>query len=339
MPRELSTLATYSQYIAARMGVMALSAIDVETNLRAAAALGQLMYRIDKRHRVRAQTNLKLAFPDWDQATIDRTVKRSFEHFMQLVVEVCFSTRLIHPDSWTKRIVLDPSLRPTIEIFNAGKPAILVTGHIGNWEVLGNILATLGYRMDAIARPLDNKLINDWVLGLREKRGMRIITKWNATDRMTSVLENGGTLGFIADQNAGDKGLFVPFFGRLASTYKSVGLLAMTQNVPVICGYAFRRDDGYRYQFGVTDIIQPDEWQAQPDPLFYLTARYMRGLENAIRLCPHQYFWMHRRWKSRPPHERKGKPVPTSLRDKLAALPWMDDASVERACQPVEPLV
>ena len=127
-------------------------------------------------------------------------------------------------------------LGPAIDLLNTGKPAILVTGHLGNWEVLGTLLAVLGYRCDAIARPIDNPLISDWLMGVRERRGLRIITKWNATDRMVAVLHRGGALGYIADQNAGTRDLFVPFFGKLASTYKSIGLLAMTQEVPVVCG-------------------------------------------------------------------------------------------------------
>src|SRR5690606_19753661 len=132
----------------------------------------------------------------------------------------------------------------------------------------------LGYDVDAIARPIDNPLINRWLLGIRERKGMRIITKWDATERMLQVLEAGGALGFIADQNAGDKGLFVPFFGRLASTYKSIGLLAMNRQVPVVCGYAHRIGPGFRYELGVVDVIRPEEWESQRDPLFYITARY-----------------------------------------------------------------
>ena len=65
-----------------------------------------------------------------------------------------------------------------MDLLNARKPVILVTGHLGNWEVLGYLLAVIGYEVDAIARPIDNPLINDWLLGIRENKGMRIITKW-----------------------------------------------------------------------------------------------------------------------------------------------------------------
>jgi KDO2-lipid IV(A) lauroyltransferase len=153
---------------------------------------------------------------------------------------------------------------------------------------------------------------------------------------MMEVLREGGALGIIADQNAGDRGMFVPFFGKLASTYKSVGLLAMRQKVPIICGYAHRVGYDCQYEMGVEDIIEPDQWQNQPDPLFYITARYMRAIEMMVRKAPKQYLWMHRRWKSRPPHEHQGKPMGDSLRRNLESLPWMTPELMKRLEEPVD---
>ena len=80
-----------------------------------------------------------------------------------------------------------------------------------------------------------------------------------------------------------------------------------------------------RYRIEVSDCFSSDDWADQPDPLFYITARYRRSIEEMIRRTPEQYLWMHRIWKSRPRHERLNKPFPDSLRAKLAALPWMTD--------------
>ena len=300
MARQISPVALWSQYLAARLGAAALTTFDVQTNLHTAAALGRLVYRYDRRHRERTEANLRAAFPELRGRAFDHLTVETFEHLVQLVVEVCHAPRLIHRDSWPQRIDVG-AMSETLDLLNRGRPVLLVTGHLGNWEILGYLMAVLGYRVDAIARPLDNRLINDWLLGIRQRRGMRIITKWQATDQMLDVLRAGGALGFIADQNAGDKGLFVPFFGRLASTYKSIGLLALSQNVPIICGFARRVTDGYRYEVGTGDIIYPEDWAGQPDPLYYVTARYTRAIEGMIRACPTQYLWMHRRWKSRPP--------------------------------------
>jgi KDO2-lipid IV(A) lauroyltransferase len=184
-------------------------------------------------------------------------------------------------------------------------------------------MAAIGYPFVALARPLDNPVINAWLIGLREVRGMKIITKWGATPVLQDTLRGSGRVGFIADQNAGDQGLFVPFFGRLASTYKSIGLLAMRYNAPIIAGYAIRVGDRLKYEVGYTDFIHPHEWTDQPDPLFYITARYSRAIEQMVRMAPGQYLWLHRRWKSRPRYERENQPTPARLIAKLEQLPWM----------------
>src|SRR5947208_640108 len=86
----------------------------------------------------------------------------------------------------------------------AAMALLMLTGHVGNWEVLGFLMAVLGYQFEAIAWPIDNPYISNWLFDIRQRRGLGIITKWNATDRMVEVLQGGGALGFIADQNAGD---------------------------------------------------------------------------------------------------------------------------------------
>ncbi|NLF33252.1 MAG: lysophospholipid acyltransferase family protein, partial [Planctomycetes bacterium] len=114
------------------------------------------------------------------------------------------------------------------------------------------------------------------------------------------VLAAGGTLCFIADQDAGRKGIFADFFGRPASWYKSIGLLAMQYRVPIIAGAAARQGRGFHYRIAVERIIQPEEWDAQADPLQWITDTYAAALERIIRANPEQYLWVHRRWKSRP---------------------------------------
>ncbi len=324
----------WTQYLGARLAAMALTSFDVDSNLRCAAFLGRLLYRVDARHRQRTLHHLALALPELSREQREDLALRSCEHFVQFVAEFCHTPQVLHSGSWAYRTRMT-NMAPALQILNAGRPALLVTGHLGNWEILGYLLAVLGYRCDAIFRPLDNAMINDWIVGVRQRRGMRIIPKWNATDRMLDVLRAGGALGFIADQNAGDKGLFVPFFGRLASCYKSIALLAIDQEVPIICGYARRIGPGYRHEMGMSDLIRPEDWANQRDPVYYITARYVRAIETMIRACPEQYLWMHRRWKSRPRYEREGKPMPAALRRNLEELPWMDAATLQRLGEPI----
>lgn len=336
MARNQSPLVNWSQYLALRCGAMAMHTFPVERNLQVARRVGSLMYRHSGRHRERAMQHLRMAMPELGEPRIGEIAERSMQHFMRLGIEVMFTTRLIQHDTWAQHVRLK-NLEESLDLVLSKRPTILVTGHYGNWEVLGYVMGLLGMDLSAVARPLDNPLVNRWLLGVRERRGMRIITKVGATDTMLEVLEHGGTLAFIADQNAGNKGMFVPFFDRLASTYKSIGLLALRYNAPVICGYARRRPDGFGFDVGTTDIIRPEDWRQADDPLYYLSARYTRAIETMVRDDPDQYLWLHRRWKSKPRHERLGRAMPAGVRQQLLSLPWVgedDVARIEAAHQP-----
>ena len=291
------------QYLALRLVAAALHCFPVDTNLRTAKLIGSLMYSFDRRHRDRALGNLRRSFPDMPEARRQKMARRSMQQLVMLGVEVLFTTRLIRLDTWRRYVEL-VNFQEVLKLLVRGdRGLIMLTGHYGNWEVLGYVLATLGFPTTSIARPLDNPYLSEFVFGVREKTGQRIIAKKGATTEVTDVLSAGGTVGFIADQNAGSKGLFVDFFGRKASTYKSIGLLAMEYEVPVVIGYARRINDRFHFQIGVQDVIYPEDWKAQDDPLRYITQRYTKGIEDFVREEPGQYLWVHRRWKTRPKGE------------------------------------
>jgi KDO2-lipid IV(A) lauroyltransferase len=301
--KERNDWLDWLQYLALRLVAAALHCFPVDTNLRTAKLVGSALYRIDKRHRDRALGNLRRSFPDMSPRRRERMAERSMQQLVMLGIEVLFTTRLIRLDTYSRYVELH-NFAETLKLMVRGdRGLIMLTGHYGNWEVLGYVLATLGFPTTSIARPLDNPYISEYVFGVREKTGQKIIAKKGATTEVTEVLDRKGTVGFIADQNAGTKGLFVDFFGRKASTYKSIGLLAMEYEVPVVVGYARRLGDRFRFLVGVQDVIYPEDWKTQDDPLRYITQRYTKGIEDFVRDDPGQYLWVHRRWKTRPKGE------------------------------------
>lgn len=339
MAKNQSAIVNWSQYLGLRAVSGFMHCFTVQQSLSTAACAGSLYYRFCKRHRTRAENNIALSFPDWSREQVQDIAHRSIQCMFQLfMVDALVTPRCITESSWPSYIRIGDMPR-TVERLIRSQPAIFITGHCGNWELLGYCLAVFGYPLNALARPLDNPLLNRWVMGIRQERGMRIITKWGAAPILQKMLADGEWIGFIADQNAGDQGLFVPFFGRMASSYKSIGLLAMKYNIPIVAGVAHRINGRFEYELSCTDYITPEDWQDQPDPLFYITARYNRAMEQMIRMAPEQYLWVHRRWKSRPRYERHGKPMPKRTIDKLRSLPWLSpsefDLIVDRSC-PVE---
>src|ERR1035437_7505383 len=233
-------LVNYSQYFGARTVAMLLGLFPVNANLGTARAIGSIMYRIDRKHRKRSLENLRASFPEKPQGELEDIAERSMQHFIELVMDVLFTTRMINIESWHKYVhfggggpgsPVHGNLAESLRIMIRSRGAIMLTAHYGNWEILGYALATLGFETYSIARPIDNPLIDSWLLDVREKRGQIILSKRGVTNTALDGLEKKGVLGSIAYQNAGPKGLFVPFFGRLASTYKSIGLMAVQHDV------------------------------------------------------------------------------------------------------------
>jgi KDO2-lipid IV(A) lauroyltransferase len=294
------------EYVALRLWIVIIGCFPIDMNLRTARLLGRIWWAVMKRHRERALENLRPALGRrYTEPQLRRIARRSFEHFVQLyLVELVLTPRAVTEWSWARYVELG-ELGPALRVLLAGRGAILLTGHFGNYELLGYTICRLGIPLTAVMRPADNPLINEYLVASRAAGGLSLLHKKGVSAVAGDVLDRGGALCFIADQDAGRKGLFVDFFGRPASTYKSIGLLAMQKHVPIIVGYAARARRGFHYRIAVERIIQPSEWETRDDPLRWVTQTFTRALEAAIRRWPEQYLWVHRRWKHRPKAERR----------------------------------
>lgn len=304
MAKPRNKFLDYIAYLGLRLFAAFVHMAGHEANYRTACWLGNMMYRFDKRHRHRALEHLRRSFPDWSEAKREQVARASMRNLVYLGVEVLFTTRLITPGRWRRHVKLT-NMAETIRLLLEEKSGvIMVTGHFGNWEVLGYIMATLGFPTVSVARRLDNPYVNDYIIGIRERNGMKIVDKSGAAAEVEDVLSRKGVVGFIADQDAGRKGAFVDFFGRKASTYKIIGLMAREFNVPVVIGCGKRLDENYHFEMAVQRMIHPHEWQGKDDPVLWITQEYTRAIEEMVRMAPEQYLWVHRRWKHRP----KGEP-------------------------------
>lgn len=340
-------------YLALRWGLSFPLVAGTWPSSCAAEYLGRVFAKLpfNRKRLDRARDHLRTAFPEWTKDQVDACAGYSYEHLFRLMVEFCYTPRLLNDDNFMEHVevlgaggVRLPSASGVRGVGGAlntvlqGRPSVMITGHCGSWEVLGYTMALLGFPMHALYRPLDNPAADTWVRAIRARRGLELLDKFGATRRLPEIMSRAEPVGFVADQNAGDRGLFVPFFGRLASTYKTPGLLAMQHDATIIVAMgrrlngpeAWKAGRGFRYRVELSDVIEPADWKDRPDPLFYITARYRRALETLIRASPEQYLWMHRIWKSRPRHERLGKPTPRALAEKIRSLPWLSEREAAR---------
>jgi len=287
-------------YLGARSLLAIMQVFPLDWNLQTARIFARVWAVILPRHRQRALAHLSSAYHGKLLAhEISRLADRCLESVVMFAVEVICLPRMINRWTWSRYIRL-VNFNEALKLFLEGRGAILVTGHYGSFELIGHLLAALDFRTIAVMRPLDNPLLNQFIVDSRKTHGLELLDKRGAASQAEELLHDGALVGFIGDQDAGRKGVFVDFFGRPASTYKSIGLLAMATSSPIVIGYARRRGNQAQYDIGVQRIIHPHEWESQASPLEWITQAYTSAIEEFVRAEPSQYLWIHRRWKSRP---------------------------------------
>jgi len=306
MAKERQPIIDYLVYLAVRAVVCLVQALSYRQARAFAHVLARLAFQIDKRHREVAKENLRHAFPNqYTDSELDEVVLRVYQHFLTLIMEIAHLPRKLHVENWRKHIELI-NANVMIQAITSGRPLLIVTGHFGNWEMAGFALGLLGFKTYAVARVLDNPHLENYLKQFRQKTGQKLLAKKGDFDQMQELLAQGAVIATLADQDAGPKGMFVNYFGRPASTYKSMALMAIEYNVPILVIGVPKVGEPMRYRVVAVDYIEPGEFADRPDALKAITQRFTVSLESIVRQYPEQYFWLHRRWKHQPP-VRKAK--------------------------------
>ncbi len=265
------------------------------------------------RRKMVAENICRALGEDLSDRQLDRIIHGMWVHLFRLVVEMVQMPRKFR--RYNMRDIIQ--LRDTeqcVQAMSSGRPVIALSGHYGNWEVALMVFGAFGFPMGAIARDLDNPYLNDWFKATRGSTGHMLISKKGAREYVDRILGRGGFMAMLFDQDAGPRGIFVDFFGHPASTFKSIALMAMQHDAIIYVGCARRLPDDFRnnrwvrYDLGCEEMIDPRDFQT-PDAVREISQRYTHALERAILRAPEQYFWLHRRWKTRPQDRRKNEPV------------------------------
>jgi KDO2-lipid IV(A) lauroyltransferase len=303
MSKKRAPSIDFAIYLLIRVVVCVIQALSWSSALAFARLLAGLAYRVDRRHRAVADANLRHAFPEMSPAERETVVRANYEHFMAMVVEMIRLPRILRPSNVEKYFHwADPQdLERILAWWRSGRPLLGLTGHFGNWEVLNYVFGMGGCRGGVVARRLDNPYLDRYLADFRRKTGLTLLDKNRDYQKMLDILEQGGCLGLVGDQDAGPRGLFVDFLGRPASTFKSIALLSLQYRAPILVLGAARVGHPLRYELYLEDTILPEDYINRPDATQAITLRYTQALERLIRRFPEQYFWLHRRWKSEPP--------------------------------------
>jgi KDO2-lipid IV(A) lauroyltransferase len=294
----------YLVYFVVRLLVCVVQAMRMETGRRLSQWLAWLLADVLRLRAEVVDENLRHAFPAMPQQERKRLTRQMWEHLLLLVLEVAHAPRKIHQSNWRKHVRLK-NPKQFAEILLSDRPMIVVTGHFGNFELGGFLLGVIGYPTHSVARPLDNPYLHRYVDHFRRLTGQYTVPKKGGYDQILEVLAGGGTMAFLADQAAGPKDCWVDFFGRPASTYKAIALLALEHDAPVAVCYARRLDRPLVFEMVTAAVADPRDAEDDVGSIHGLTQWYTTQLEQAIRESPEQYWWVHRRWKDRPPRRRR----------------------------------
>lgn|SRR5574341_328881 len=261
---------------------------------------GRLAFRLDRRHRTVAVENLSRAFPDrFSSGEVEALARRVFENLGRTVVDVARSDRLLTGQE-AGAFQVDGFER-LLSARQRGKGVVVITAHLGPWELLPLFVARHYGPSCMVARPLDDPRLDDLLNRMRERGGNRVIRKRDAIQAILQAIRRGEIVGILIDQHISEKeGVVVPFFGRPASTVSGPALIAIRSGAAVVPMVIVREARGqYRVQIAPeVPVRRSGDLKAD---LVVNTARFTAAIEAFIRERPDQWFWVHRRWKTRLP--------------------------------------
>jgi len=246
--------------------------------------------------------NLELAFPEMPVAERERILRIEYRNLGWLLAEFCQMSS--YTLAFASRFIRYEGLEHYLAARDRGKGVLVLTGHLGAWELSSYYHSLAGYPMGMVIRRLDNPLVDQMVNRIRCRHGNRVLHKDDFARGLIAAMRAGETVGILMDTNmTPPQGLFVPFFGVLACTASGLARVALKTGAAVLPGFLLWEEVERQYVLHFyPEIALADSGDAEADAA-QNTARFTAALEDAIRQYPSQWLWMHRRWKTRPPGE------------------------------------
>ena len=307
--KRRSRLRDVAEYASVRAVEFAFAAMPIRMALACGRALGLWLRLWDKRHRTVAEENAAWALglsPEDARAF----VRRVYRNFGATLIE-----GLIIPHILRRRSFADFTQLEGLEHVRAalakGRGVIILTAHLGNWEFAGLAVTEATGNLLAVARPMDNPLLDKNARRLRERLGQTIVDRSRGALRaVIGRLHEGGCVAMLIDQNHRRAPVFVPFFGKLAATVPSPASIALKHNVPVLAAYTWRHETRFFHYVHCDppfELIRTGDHKAD---VVANTAMFTRRIEEFVREHPDQWFWLHSRWRRRPPEELQAEAAP-----------------------------
>ena len=303
----------FSIYLLYRAGTAIASALPVRLLFAIGSFMGLGAWLLLPQYRRLARRNLEIAFAkEKSPRELRRIVRR---HFQNSAANLLCSAKMgSMPPEKLARHVETENLDVIHHELRAGRPVILLLSHIGNWELLAQMVPHYANyaRIGTVYQKLGNRYIDQDVSRKRAGTGAELFDRSEGFHKPIELLRSGGLIGILGDQHAGDHGVWTPFFGKLASTSPLPGLLAKRTGAAVIAAAVYTEGPA-RWRMVFTPRLE-----SAGDSVNAVTAKANRTIEQQIRKAPEDWFWVHNRWKTPKPaflltHYKRGLYVPPEM--------------------------
>jgi len=246
--------------------------------------------------------NLELAFPELSSKTRKKILRRVYVHLGWQLVEFCRMKRYT-PEN-TRNWMRTEGLEHYLNAQARGKGVLIVTGHLGAWELSSFYHSLMGHPMGMVIRRLDNRRLDKYVSGIRCMHGNNVVHKDDFGRGLLTAMRAGGTVGILIDTNmTPPQGEFVRFFGIEACTGNGLAHIARKTGAAVLPGFMLWEPGERRYVLRFGPEVEIPRTENVAADILEGTQRCTSVLESWIRRYPDQWLWIHRRWKARPPGE------------------------------------
>jgi len=294
-----------AEFLAFQMVKFLFSLLPRRLGLLFGRFLGVAFYALDKRHRLIALSNLKIAFgSELPLSSLKGIARKSFIHFGKFLADLIKFSRL-KKEQKNKLITVEgeENLDKAIEM---GKGILIFSAHYGSWEIAPHFLSKKA-KFYVIARPLDNDLLENELLKMRTTLGAEVIYKQQAAKHILQSLREKEMVAILIDQNVlRSQAVFVDFFGKSAATTPSLAAFFLRTKSPLLPVFCYPTSSN-TYRIEILQPLQIDLSDEYDQDVLKITQICTKIIESQIRKNPYHWLWFHNRWKTRPENEVKGE--------------------------------
>ncbi len=273
------------------------SLLPLRAALAVGSGLGWFFGSVIRYHRRDAMEALAISLPNTNEAERRGIIRRMYRNLGMNVVE---TVRLPYvSDAYLRDNIVWESEQGVRDVLAAGKGLLVLSGHIGNFDILCTIAPRFNYPTTIITKRIKNKGLNDYWMATRARFGLKFVPAHNSYRLCLTALRKNEIIGFILDQNMiRDEGVFVDFFGRPACTTPGLAFMSAQSGAAVVPVFMIRQPNGRHLVKTLPPIPPPPD--RKPETIQDYTQRYTKVIEDVVREYPDQWIWIHRRWRTRP---------------------------------------